>query len=102
MISLALYGGGWLRSGFFPSITSDYVKAEITCPRAGPSPIPWKSPAAGRNRRAAGQGRVQRRPGAHQGLGPVGHVDSRGRENEIRVDVTVEVLSDKVDTAEFI
>ncbi|MDX1734671.1 MAG: efflux RND transporter permease subunit [Halioglobus sp.] len=35
-VSLALYGGGWLRSGFFPSINADFAEAEITLPEGGP------------------------------------------------------------------
>ena len=35
LISLALYAGGWLRTGFFPSINSDYVQAEIELPEGG-------------------------------------------------------------------
>lgn len=33
--SLALYGGGWLRSAFFPRINSDFVEVEITMPEGG-------------------------------------------------------------------
>ena len=35
LISLALYGGGWLRSAFFPAVTSDHVVAEITLREGG-------------------------------------------------------------------
>ena len=31
-LSLALYGGGWLRSAFFPRINSDFVEAKIVMP----------------------------------------------------------------------
>lgn len=34
-LSLALYGGGWLRSAFFPRINSDFVVAQITMPEGG-------------------------------------------------------------------
>ena len=33
--SLALYGGGWLRSAFFPRINSDFVEVEIAMPEGG-------------------------------------------------------------------
>ena len=33
--SLALYGGGWLRAAFFPSIGSDYVISEIQLAEGG-------------------------------------------------------------------
>ena len=34
-LSLSLYGGGWLRSAFFPRINSDFVEAKITMPEGG-------------------------------------------------------------------
>ena len=34
-LSLALYGGGWLRSAFFPRINSDFVEAKIVMPEGG-------------------------------------------------------------------
>ncbi|MGB1137737.1 MAG: efflux RND transporter permease subunit [Luminiphilus sp.] len=34
-LSLSLYGGGWLRSAFFPRINSDFVEANITMPEGG-------------------------------------------------------------------
>ena len=34
-LSLALYGGGWLRSAFFPRINSDFVEARIVMPEGG-------------------------------------------------------------------
>lgn len=34
-MSIALYGGGWLRTGFFPKVNSDYVLATIDMPEGG-------------------------------------------------------------------
>ena len=34
-LSVALYGGGWLRSAFFPRINSDFVEAKIVMPEGG-------------------------------------------------------------------
>lgn len=36
LISLALYGGGWLRSAFFPAVNADYTEVQITLPEGGP------------------------------------------------------------------
>ena len=33
--SIAMYGGGWLRTGFFPKVNSDYVFATIDMPEGG-------------------------------------------------------------------
>lgn len=35
-ISIALYGGGWLRTAFFPKVNSDYVFANVELPEGGP------------------------------------------------------------------
>ncbi len=35
-MSIALYAGGWLRSGFFPKVNSDYVFATVAMPEGGP------------------------------------------------------------------
>ena len=35
-MSIALYGGGWLRTGFFPKVNSDYVFANVEMPEGGP------------------------------------------------------------------
>jgi multidrug efflux pump subunit AcrB len=34
-LSVAFYGGGWLRSAFFPRINSDFVEAKIVMPEGG-------------------------------------------------------------------
>lgn len=34
-MSIALYGGGWLRSAFFPKVNSDYVYANVEMPEGG-------------------------------------------------------------------
>lgn len=36
LISLALYGGGWLRAGFFPEVNADFTEVQITLPEGGP------------------------------------------------------------------
>jgi len=35
-LSIALYGGGWLRTAFFPRVNSDYVYANVEMPEGGP------------------------------------------------------------------
>ena len=35
-LSIALYGGGWLRTAFFPRVNSDYVYATVEMPEGGP------------------------------------------------------------------
>ncbi len=35
-MSIALYGGGWLRSAFFPKVNSDYIFANVEMPEGGP------------------------------------------------------------------
>ena len=35
VMSLAVYGGGWIRSAFFPQVNSDYIQVEVTLPDGG-------------------------------------------------------------------
>lgn len=100
LISLSLYAGGWARSAFFPSITSDYVVAEIRLPEGGAYADTLR--VLHQVEGAAVQLKLDynsdpRFAGPEQA---VGHISSRGRENEIRV--TVEVVSNAVDTRELV
>ena len=36
LLSLSIYGGGWMRTGFFPNIVSNDIAAEIELPEGGP------------------------------------------------------------------
>ena len=36
VFSIALYGGGWLKTAFFPRVNSDYVYANVEMPEGGP------------------------------------------------------------------
>jgi len=96
LLSLSLYGGGWLRASFFPEITSDHVDAEITLQEGGPYADTLR--VLQRVEAAARQVKSEYNSSAlYSALGPaIGHIDSRGRENE--VEVVIEVLSSAVDT----
>jgi multidrug efflux pump subunit AcrB len=99
LISLALYAGGWLRTGFFPSINSDYVIAEIELPEGGAYSDTLRVLNQVESAAVTLKGEYNGDP-AYNLFGPViGHIDSRGREHEVRV--IVESTSDLVDTREF-
>ncbi len=36
LVSLGLYAGGWIKTGFFPNVRSDFVEVEIQLPAGGP------------------------------------------------------------------
>jgi multidrug efflux pump subunit AcrB len=99
LISLGLYGGGWLRSSFFPAVSSDHVDAEIILPEGGPYA---RTLSVLRQVEAAAlqvKTEYNNNP-RYSALGPaIGHIDSRGRENEVQV--IIEVRSDAVDTREL-
>lgn len=95
VMSLAVYGGGWIRSAFFPQVNSDYIQVEVTLPDGG---------AFGRslevmdrvelaaialrddyNARAEFQEQVA-----------IGNISATARENQVYV--IVETLSEAVDT----
>lgn len=99
LVSLSLYGGGWLRSSFFPDITSDHVEAEITLQEGGPYADTLR--ILHQVEAAAVQVKMEYNADPlHSAFGPaIGHIDSRGRENE--VNVVVEVRSGTVDSREM-
>lgn len=99
LVSLSLYGGGWLRSSFFPDITSDHVEAEITLQEGGPYADTLR--ILHQVEAAALQVKLEYNANPlHSAFGPaIGHIDSRGRENE--VNVVVEVRSGTVDSREM-
>jgi multidrug efflux pump subunit AcrB len=98
-ISLSLYSGGWVRTGFFPSITSDYVRAELTLPEGGAfrdtlaklhqvegAAVKLKAEYNNDPERAAN--------------GPIiGHINSTGSGSEVRV--LLETVSEEADVTEI-
>jgi len=99
LISLALYAGGWLRTGFFPSINSDEVQAEIELPEGGAYADTVRILRQVESAALAVKAEYNGDP-ALNAFGPViGHIDSRGQGNSI--DVTIESTSDLVDTREL-
>jgi len=98
-LSLSLYAGGWLRASFFPEITSDHVDAEIVLPEGGPYSGTLRALRQVESAALQLKSEYNSDP-RYAGAGPaIGHIDSRGRENE--VDVTIETRSDKIDTREL-
>jgi multidrug efflux pump subunit AcrB len=99
LISLALYAGGWLRTGFFPSINSDYVQAEIELPEGGAYADTLRILRQVESAALTVKAEYNSDPSLNA-FGPViGHIDSSGRANDI--EVTIESTSDLVDTKEL-
>jgi len=99
LVSLALYAGGWLRASFFPAVTSDHVDAEITLAEGGPYSDTLRVLRQVESAALQLKAEFNANP-IYSGPVPViGHIDSRGRENE--VDVTIETHSDKLDVREL-
>jgi multidrug efflux pump subunit AcrB len=99
LFSLALYGGGWIRAAFLPSITSDHVDAEVTLAEGGAYADTLR--ILHRLEAAAVQVKTEYNSDVRFArVTPViGHINSRGRENEVRV--IIEVRSDAVDVREL-
>lgn len=99
LVSLGLYAGGWLRTGFFPSVNSDYVQAEIALPEGGPYSDTLR--ILERVEIAAEQVKAEYNSDpVHTAFGAaVGHINSRGEDNTLTV--TVETMSDTVDSEEL-
>lgn len=97
-LSLALYGGGWIRSAFFPIINSDFVIARVSLQEGGPYSRTME--VLQQIESAAVQVKSDYNADLPPGSAPVvGHIDSRGRENSIVV--VIETLSDHLDTREM-
>lgn len=98
-ISIALYAGGWLRSAFFPAIASDHIKAEITLQEGGAYADTLR--VLQQVEQAALQVKTEYNSDPRfSGFGPaVGHIDSRGSENEVKV--IMEARSNAVDAREL-
>jgi multidrug efflux pump subunit AcrB len=83
LVSLSLYAGGWLRSGFFPAVNSDHVEASIELPEGGPFSTTERvmnqveGAAINLHREYADDPRF---PGGN----PLGHIFTYGKENTIR------------------
>ncbi|MFK7976693.1 MAG: efflux RND transporter permease subunit [Halioglobus sp.] len=99
LFSLALYGGGWLRTAFFPAITMDFSFTRITLPEGGP----YADTLAVVNKVESAALKVKTEynadPRFASDLPAVGHIDVRANENNIIV--YVNVVSSLVDIGEL-
>jgi len=97
LISLAIYAGGWVRTGFFPAVNSDHVDAEVVMPEGGA----FSETLATLRKIESAALQIKQQYNSdptYSGSPAIGHIDSRANENQIRV--VMETLSDDVDTAE--
>lgn len=99
LTSLGLYGGGWLRTAFFPSVNADYVQLRIALPQGGPFAdtlaVLERVEVAAEQLRADYNGDP-----AHNRHGPaIGAIYSRGEDQALSV--TLETLADSVDSGEL-
>jgi multidrug efflux pump subunit AcrB len=99
LISLGLYGGGWLRSAFFPTINSDYVIAEIDLAEGGAYQRTLDVLRQVESAALLVKAEYNRNPVYAADRQAVGHVESRGIDNRVRV--ILETVSDDIDTREL-
>ncbi|NQY02195.1 MAG: efflux RND transporter permease subunit [Halieaceae bacterium] len=99
MISLAFYAGGWLRTGFFPSINADNVSAEIELPEGGSFEETLRILRQVESAAVVLKAEYNSNPALNLFGPPIGHIDSQAEDNII--DVRVQSESDLVDTAEL-
>ena len=96
--SLAFYGGGWLRSAFFPRINSDFVEARITMPEGGAflqsEQVMERVVKTAETLRSEWNQRSE-----YDGAPAIGSILGRARDNE--VEVFVQSLGQGVDTEAF-
>ncbi|MEM1190043.1 MAG: efflux RND transporter permease subunit [Pseudomonadota bacterium] len=96
LLTLGLFGGGWVKTAFFPEIKADFMRATITLPEGGPF-----SETIGVLERveAAAEQLKAEYAGSATPETVIGHIYSRGDANQVTV--TVETLSDAVSGAEL-
>ncbi len=97
-LSLALYGGGWLRSAFFPHINSDFVVAEIKMPEGGSfnrSEIVMQRII---DAAEALKSEWNAKP-EHREEKAIGSIQGWSKENDI--EVTIQTISEGIDTEMF-
>jgi multidrug efflux pump subunit AcrB len=99
LISISLYAGGWIRTAFFPSITSNHVEAEISLAEGGAYADTLRVLHQVESAAVQVKAEYNSDPGLTRSGPAVGHIDSRGVGTDIRI--TVEVLSDAVDVQEM-
>lgn len=95
-MSIALYGGGWLRTGFFPKVNSDYVFANIEMPEGGA----WQTTVDVRDRLMMVAEDLRddwNNRSEFEGERAIGGISSSAEGNKITITLGTE--SDKVDTA---
>ena len=95
LMTLAIYAGGWLRSGFFPQVNSDYVQVQIALPDGGPFRRSLEVMDQVEQAAIAMKSDYNQRPEFADELA-IGNISASARENQVRV--IVETLSDEVDT----
>tara|TARA_R110002110_G_C13470513_1_gene720810 strand:- start:46468 stop:49587 length:3120 start_codon:yes stop_codon:yes gene_type:complete len=99
LFSLSLYGGGWLKSSFFPAVTSDRVEAEVTLKEGGPFSDTLRVLRQLEDSAVRIKTQYNNDP-AYSAMAPaIGHIDSYGKQNDVRV--VIETASDDVDPQEL-
>ena len=95
VMSLAVYGGWWIRSAFFPQVNSDYIQVEVTLPDGGA--FGRSLEVMDRVEQAAIALREDYNARAEfQEQVAIGNISATARENQVYV--IVETLSEAVDT----
>lgn len=94
-VSIALYGGGWLRTAFFPRVNSDYVFANVEMPEGGP----FSTTLAVRDRllRIAEEMKAEWNERPEFAFVPaLSHISSEAQNN--RITLVIGTVSEEVDT----
>jgi multidrug efflux pump subunit AcrB len=95
VMSLAVYGGGWIRSAFFPQVNSDYIQVEVTLPDGGAFGRSLEVMDRVEQTAIALRDDYNARP-EFQEQAAIGNISATARENQVYV--IVETLSEAVDT----
>lgn len=83
-LSLSLYAGGWLKTGFFPNVTSDMLVATVTMPEGGP----FDDAVNMANHIETAAGQIKTEYNRESPL--IGHINVQVNNNSVRVLMEVE------------
>ncbi len=97
-MSIALYGGGWLRSAFFPKVNSDYIFANVEMPEGGA----FADTLDMRNRLVAAAQELKRDWNSRPEYAVVPAISNIAAEaNQNKITITIGTVSEDLDTEQL-
>ncbi len=81
LLTLSIYGGGWIKSGFFPNVTADWMVARLELAEG----VAFRDTLDRMYQIETAATRIKQRYNADSDVPRVGHINSRSRDNKVYV-----------------